>query len=87
MTKSEMDYLDTALLGPFLLFMNQYFNYVVEEKHLLYFSLVRVRLKYLALDNQEIFFDDFYNIGYYSAGRLWTYGGIAVKSVWKSVTS
>lgn len=41
MTKSEMDYLDTALLGPFLLFMNQYFNYVVKEKYLLFFSLVR----------------------------------------------
>lgn len=40
MTKSEMDYLDSALLGPFLLFMNQYFNYLVGEKYLLVFSLV-----------------------------------------------
>lgn len=40
MTKSEMDYMDSSLLGPFLMFMNQYFNTPVAEHYLLYFSLV-----------------------------------------------
>ncbi|XP_017017003.1 cholinephosphotransferase 1 isoform X1 [Drosophila kikkawai] len=40
MTKSEMDYLDWSLLGPSLLFLNQYFNCVVPEIWLLWFTLI-----------------------------------------------
>ncbi|CAG7683781.1 unnamed protein product [Allacma fusca] len=40
MTKSEMDYLDIALLGPFLMFMNQYFNSYVPEGYLLWLSAI-----------------------------------------------
>jgi hypothetical protein len=40
MTKSEMDYSDSSLLGPLLLFLNQYFNILIAEKYVLYFSLV-----------------------------------------------
>ncbi|XP_026466431.1 cholinephosphotransferase 1 [Ctenocephalides felis] len=35
MTKSEMEYLDWALLGPSLLFLNQYFNNFVNEYYVL----------------------------------------------------
>ncbi|XP_016990958.1 cholinephosphotransferase 1 isoform X1 [Drosophila rhopaloa] len=40
MTKSEMDYLDWSLLGPSLLFLNQYFNCIVPEIWLLWFTLI-----------------------------------------------
>lgn len=40
MTKAEMEYLDWGLLGPGLLFLNQYFNCVVPEIWLLWFTLV-----------------------------------------------
>ncbi|XP_036231078.1 cholinephosphotransferase 1 isoform X1 [Bactrocera oleae] len=39
MTKAEMEYLDWSQLGPALLFFNQYFNCVVPEIWLLWFSL------------------------------------------------
>ncbi|XP_016957513.1 cholinephosphotransferase 1 isoform X2 [Drosophila biarmipes] len=40
MTKSEMEYLDWSLLGPSLLFLNQYFNCIVPEIWLLWFTLM-----------------------------------------------
>lgn len=40
MTKSEMEYLDWSQLGPALLFLNQYFNCVVPEIWLLWFTLL-----------------------------------------------
>ncbi|XP_017001117.1 cholinephosphotransferase 1 isoform X3 [Drosophila takahashii] len=40
MTKSEMEYLDWSLLGPALLFLNQYFNCIVPEIWLLWFTLI-----------------------------------------------
>ncbi|XP_017081570.1 cholinephosphotransferase 1 isoform X2 [Drosophila eugracilis] len=40
MTKSEMDYLDWSLLGPSLMFLNQYFNCIVPEIWLLWFTLI-----------------------------------------------
>jgi len=45
MTKSEMEYLDMSLLGPFILFMNQYFNCVVREDRLLWLSLILVTIE------------------------------------------
>ncbi|XP_054088975.1 cholinephosphotransferase 1 isoform X4 [Zeugodacus cucurbitae] len=39
MTKAEMEYLDWSQLGPALLFFNQYFNCVLPEIWLLWFSL------------------------------------------------
>ncbi|KAH8421063.1 hypothetical protein KR222_007871 [Zaprionus bogoriensis] len=39
MTKAEMEYLDWSLLGPALLFLNQYFNCIVPEIWLLWFAL------------------------------------------------
>ncbi|XP_022224625.1 cholinephosphotransferase 1 isoform X3 [Drosophila obscura] len=40
MTKAEMEYLDWSLLGPALLFLNQYFNCIVPEIWLLWFTLL-----------------------------------------------
>ncbi|XP_065370593.1 cholinephosphotransferase 1 isoform X3 [Calliphora vicina] len=40
MTKAEMEYLDWSLFGPALLFLNQYFNCVVPEIWLLWFTLI-----------------------------------------------
>ncbi|KAH8384636.1 hypothetical protein KR093_003774 [Drosophila rubida] len=39
MTKAEMEYLDWSLLGPALLFLNQYFNCIIPEIWLLWFAL------------------------------------------------
>ena len=41
MTRSEMDYLDSVLIGPALLFLNQYFNTFFQEYHVLWVCLVR----------------------------------------------
>lgn len=41
MTKSEMDYMDWSLLGPTMLFLNQYFNNFVKEHYILWICMVR----------------------------------------------
>jgi len=40
MTKSELDYLDTVLIGPLMLFLNQYFNFYFNEYYVLWACLV-----------------------------------------------
>lgn len=40
MTKNELDYLDTALVGPAMLFLNQYFNFFFNEYYVLWACLV-----------------------------------------------
>ncbi|XP_015786117.1 cholinephosphotransferase 1 [Tetranychus urticae] len=40
MTKSEMDYLDTVLIGPAMLFLNQYFNNFLPEYFVLWLALI-----------------------------------------------
>jgi hypothetical protein len=40
MTRSEMDYLDSVLVGPALLFLNQYFNNFFQEYYVLWLCLV-----------------------------------------------
>lgn len=40
MTRSEMHYLDWGLLGPLLLFFNQYFNNYLPERVVLWFALI-----------------------------------------------
>jgi phosphatidylglycerophosphate synthase len=42
MTKGEIFLLDTCLIGPAFLFLNQYFNYLIPEIYLLWFSLILV---------------------------------------------
>ncbi|XP_057379785.1 cholinephosphotransferase 1-like isoform X1 [Daphnia carinata] len=40
MTRSEMDYLDPVLIGPALLFLNQYFNNFIQEYYVLWLCLI-----------------------------------------------
>lgn len=40
MTKSEMDYYDWSLLGPAMLFLNQYFNNAIPEYYVLWLCTV-----------------------------------------------
>lgn len=42
MTKSEMDYMDWSLLGPIMLFLNQYFNTFIKEYYVLWLCLIWV---------------------------------------------
>ncbi|KAL3266412.1 hypothetical protein HHI36_010588 [Cryptolaemus montrouzieri] len=42
MTKSEMDYTDLSLIGPSMLFLNQYFNTFITEYYVLWLCLVWV---------------------------------------------
>lgn len=44
MTRNEMDYLDTSLFGPTMLFLNQYFNFFIREYVVLWICLVWVLL-------------------------------------------
>lgn len=44
MTKSEMDFWDTGLIGPGALFLNQYFNCWLNEYYVLWLCLVSVYL-------------------------------------------
>jgi len=40
MTKNELEYLDTVLIGPAMLFLNQYFNFFIKEYIVLWLCLV-----------------------------------------------
>lgn len=40
MTKSEMGYLDVGLMGPLLLFLNQYFNSFLPEYCVLWIAMI-----------------------------------------------
>lgn len=47
MTKSEMDYMDWSLLGPAMLFLNQYFNTFIPEYYVLWICLIYVTIDML----------------------------------------
>ncbi|XP_044749581.1 choline/ethanolaminephosphotransferase 1 isoform X6 [Coccinella septempunctata] len=47
MTKSEMDYTDLSLIGPTMLFLNQYFSTFITEYYVLWLCLVWVTLDLL----------------------------------------
>ncbi|XP_063223555.1 choline/ethanolaminephosphotransferase 1 isoform X4 [Bacillus rossius redtenbacheri] len=47
MTKNEMEYLDSSLVGPAMLFLNQYFNFFIPEYIVLWICLVWVTLDML----------------------------------------
>lgn len=42
MTKSEMEYLDSVMLGPLMLFLNQYFKSFLPEYYVLWLCVVSV---------------------------------------------
>ncbi|XP_046429750.1 cholinephosphotransferase 1 isoform X1 [Neodiprion virginianus] len=52
MTKNEMQYLDTALIGPAMLFLNQYFNFFIKEYYVLWLCLIWVTLDLLRYCSQ-----------------------------------
>ncbi|KAK9876621.1 hypothetical protein WA026_013998 [Henosepilachna vigintioctopunctata] len=47
MTKSEMDYTDLSLIGPSMLFLNQYFNTFIKEYYVLWICLIWVAVDLL----------------------------------------
>ncbi|KAK0160077.1 hypothetical protein PV328_007522 [Microctonus aethiopoides] len=52
MTKSEMEYLDTALIGPCMLFLNQYFNFFIKEYYILWLCFIWVLLDFFKYCSQ-----------------------------------
>lgn len=47
MTKNEMQYLDSSLIGPAMLFLNQYFNFFIQEYLVLWLCFIWVTLDLL----------------------------------------
>ncbi|CAH0560792.1 unnamed protein product [Brassicogethes aeneus] len=59
MTKSEMEYMDWSLLGPAMLFLNQYFNSFINEYYVLWAAMVWATfdlIRYCSQICQEICF-------------------------------
>ncbi|XP_047113177.1 choline/ethanolaminephosphotransferase 1 isoform X2 [Schistocerca piceifrons] len=52
MTKNEMEYLDTALVGPAMLFLNQYFNFFIREYIVLWLCLLWVTFDLMRYSRQ-----------------------------------
>lgn len=52
MTKNELEYLDTVLIGPAMLFLNQYFNFFIQEYIVLWLCLVWVSFDLLRYSAQ-----------------------------------
>ncbi|CAH1102404.1 unnamed protein product [Psylliodes chrysocephalus] len=52
MTKSEMDYTDWSLLGPSMLFLNQYFNTYINEHYVLWLCMIWVTIDLLRYCSQ-----------------------------------
>ncbi|XP_076678101.1 choline/ethanolaminephosphotransferase 1 bbc isoform X8 [Andrena cerasifolii] len=52
MTKNEMQYLDSSLIGPAMLFLNQYFNFFIKEYYVLWLCFIWVTLDLLRYSAQ-----------------------------------
>ncbi|XP_012172781.1 cholinephosphotransferase 1 isoform X6 [Bombus pascuorum] len=52
MTKNEMEYLDSSLIGPAMLFLNQYFNFFIKEYYVLWLCFIWVTLDLLRYNTQ-----------------------------------
>ncbi|XP_023246240.1 choline/ethanolaminephosphotransferase 1 isoform X2 [Copidosoma floridanum] len=52
MTKNEMQYLDSSLIGPAMLFLNQYFNFFIKEYYVLWLCFTWVTLDLLRYSAQ-----------------------------------
>uniref|UniRef100_A0A0A9Z421 diacylglycerol cholinephosphotransferase n=1 Tax=Lygus hesperus TaxID=30085 RepID=A0A0A9Z421_LYGHE len=52
MTRNEMDYLDSSLVGPLMLFLNQYFNFFFDEYYVLWISLIWVSIDLFRYSSQ-----------------------------------
>lgn len=70
MTKNELDYLDTALVGPAMLFLNQYFNFFFDEYYVLWACLVGlVKIISSNKSKKKNFF--FFNLVYIRCIWIW----------------
>lgn len=69
MTRSEMNYLDSALCGPLLLFLNQYFDTYCDEYYVLWICLVTLCFPITSPANDIIIFF-FTGMGYYGPHPL-----------------
>ncbi|XP_070154394.1 cholinephosphotransferase 1 isoform X4 [Polyergus mexicanus] len=52
MTKNEMQYLDSSLIGPAMLFLNQYFNFFIKEYYVLWLCFIWVTLDFFRYSAQ-----------------------------------
>ncbi|XP_054269902.1 choline/ethanolaminephosphotransferase 1 isoform X2 [Macrosteles quadrilineatus] len=52
MTKNEMEYLDSSLFGPAMLFLNQYFNCFIPEYYVLWLCVIWVTLDLIRYSGQ-----------------------------------
>ncbi|XP_076759676.1 choline/ethanolaminephosphotransferase 1 bbc isoform X2 [Xylocopa sonorina] len=52
MTRNEMQYLDSSLIGPAMLFLNQYFNFFIKEYYVLWLCFIWVTLDLLRYSAQ-----------------------------------
>lgn len=57
MSKSEMEMLDCALIGPGMLFLNQYFDTFFDEHFLLWICFVRMKVfLFFCFNTKECYF-------------------------------
>ena len=67
MTKNEMQYLDSSLIGPAMLFLNQYFNFYIKEYYVLWLCFVSINCIFsIKLKKKKINF-------FVRFGLLWIY--------------
>ncbi|XP_077266593.1 choline/ethanolaminephosphotransferase 1 bbc isoform X5 [Temnothorax americanus] len=52
MTKNEMQYLDSSLIGPAMLFLNQYFNFFIKEYYVLWLCFIWVAVDLFRYNSQ-----------------------------------
>ncbi|XP_011331569.1 choline/ethanolaminephosphotransferase 1 isoform X4 [Ooceraea biroi] len=52
MTKNEMQYFDSSLIGPAMLFLNQYFNFFIKEYYVLWLCFIWVTVDLLRYSAQ-----------------------------------
>ena len=57
MTRSELEYSDSSMIGPAMLFLNQYFNTFFQEYYVLWICLVSLSaslaIRRLAVNSQQ----------------------------------
>lgn len=58
MTKNELDYLDSALVGPAMLFLNQYFNFFFDEYYVLWSCMVSGNFTSFKPDDLSLYDND-----------------------------
>lgn len=78
MTKSPIQYIDSTLIGPAMLFLNQYFNCVLPEYYVLWGCMVIINIWNVYLC---VRFFLLYLLNFYFYLQLWTIFDLAVYSI------